>query len=147
MQQSIREATDGSGKTFCGSLLGILLALKYPGITGLVGALTYPLLRDTTLATYIEHLDNLGIQYTYLKNENKLIFQNKSEILFRHLQEPEKLKSLNLGFVEIEEMSDVPQSTFEMLLSRLRQKAKPEWKNFRHRLFGHTNPQQSRGWI
>lgn len=113
----------------------------------MVGALTYPLLRDTTLATYIEHLDNLGIQYTYLKNENKLIFPNKSEILFRHLQEPEKLKSLNLGFVEIEEMSDVPQSTFEMLLSRLRQKAKPEWKNFRHRLFGHTNPQQSRGWI
>lgn len=44
-------------------------------------------------------------------------------------------------------MSDVPVSTFTMLLSRLRQKAKPEWKNFRHRLFGHTNPQQSRGWI
>ena len=44
-------------------------------------------------------------------------------------------------------MSDVPLSTFEMLLSRLRQKAKPGWKNFRHRLFGHTNPQQSRGWI
>lgn len=95
----------------------------------------------------MEHLDNLGVNYTYLKNESKIIFQNGSEILFRHLQEPEKLKSLNLGFVEIEEMSDVPQSTFEMLLSRLRQKAKPEWKNFRHRLFGHTNPQQSRGWI
>lgn len=137
----------GSGKTFCGSLLGILLAIKYPGIRGLVGALTYPLLRDTTLATYIEHLDNLGIQYTYLKNESKLVFPNKSEILFRHLQEPEKLKSLNLGFVEIEEMSDVPVSTFEMLLSRLRQKPQPGWKNFRHRLFGHTNPQQSRGWI
>lgn len=128
-------------------MLGITLALKYPGIVGLVGALTYPLLRDTTLASYMEHLDNLGVNYTYLKNESKIIFQNKSEILFRHLQEPEKLKSLNLGFVEIEEMSDVPQSTFEMLLSRLRQKAKPEWKNFRHRLFGHTNPQQSRGWI
>ena len=128
-------------------MLGITLALKYPGIVGLVGALTYPLLRDTTLATYMEHLDNLGVKYTYLKNESKIIFQNGSEILFRHLQEPEKLKSLNLGFVEIEEMSHVPQSTFEMLLSRLRQKAKPEWKNFRHRLFGHTNPQPSRGWI
>lgn len=137
----------GSGKTFCGSLLGILLAIKYPGIKGLVGALTYPLLRDTTLATYLEHLDKLGIQYIYLKNENKLVFPNKSEILFRHLQEPEKLKSLNLGFVEVEEMSDIPESTFTMLLSRLRQKADPNWKNFRYRLFGHTNPQQSRGWI
>lgn len=113
----------------------------------MVGAITYTVLRDTTLATYLEHLDNLGVKYKYLKNEDKIVFQNKSEILFRHLQEPNKLKSLNLGFVEIEEMSDVPLSTFEMLLSRLRQKAKPGWKNFRHRLFGHTNPQQSRGWI
>ena len=28
----------GSGKTWCGSLLGILLARKYPGCRGLVGA-------------------------------------------------------------------------------------------------------------
>ena len=30
----------GSGKTFAGSLLGILLALKFAGIRGLVGAQT-----------------------------------------------------------------------------------------------------------
>lgn len=124
-----------------------MLALRYPKIVGLVGALTFPLLRDTTLATYIDHLDKLGITYTYLKTENVIIFPNKSKILFRHLEEPEKLKSLNLGFVEIEEMSDVPYTTFLMLLSRLRQKPEPEWVGFRHRLFGHTNPQGSRGWI
>ena len=45
----------GSGKTFAGSLLGILLCFKYPKITGLAGALTYPLVRDTTLATYFQH--------------------------------------------------------------------------------------------
>ena len=128
-------------------MLGITLALKYPKIVGLVGALTFPLLRDTTLSTYIEHLDKLGIRYTYLKTENVIIFPNKSKILFRHLEEPEKLKSLNLGFVEVEEMSDIPYTTFLMLLSRLRQKAEPEWQGFRHRLFGHTNPQNSRGWI
>lgn len=138
----------GSGKTFSGSLLGITIALKYPGITGLVGALTYPMLRDTTLASYKEHLDKLGIKYQYLKNEDKMIFPNRSVILFRHLQEPEKLKSLNLGFVEIEEMSEVPLSTFQMLLSRLRQDRKPEWgEGFTYRLISHTNPQQSRGWI
>ena len=57
----------GSGKTFCGSLLGILLALKYPGIIGLVGALTFTLLRDTTLKMYLQHLDNLKIKYNYNK--------------------------------------------------------------------------------
>ena len=39
----------GSGKTWCGSLLGILLAKKYPGSTGLVGAKEYELVRKTTL--------------------------------------------------------------------------------------------------
>lgn len=140
-------AIDGSGKTFSGSLLGLTLCFKYPGIVGLVGAQTYGLLKDTTFATYIEHLDNLGIQYTYLKKENEISFSNGSKLLFRHLEEPDKLKSLNLGFVEIEEMSDVPHDTFLVLLSRLRQKPKPEWTNFKHRLFGHTNPQGGRGWI
>lgn len=143
----------GSGKTFCGSLMGICLALKYAGIRGLVGAQTYTLVRDTTLKQYIEHLDNMGfidgVHYEYKKAEDKLVFKNGSEILFRHLQEPNKLKSLNLGFVELEEMSDTPESTFKMLLSRLRQTIKPEWEamGFKYRLFGHTNPEASKGWI
>lgn len=143
----------GSGKTFCGSLIGICLCMKYAGIVGLVGALTYTLLRDTTLKQYLEHLDNMGfvdgVHYEYKKAEDKLVFKNGSEILFRHLQEPNKLKSLNLGFVELEEMSDTPESTFKMLLSRLRQNVKPEWEavGFKYRLFGHTNPEASKGWI
>lgn len=143
----------GSGKTFCGSLLGILLALKYDGITGLVGALTFPLVRDTTLKSYFEHLDNMGFRqgthYEYKTGEGKLVFKNGSEILFRHMEEPNKLKSLNLGFIELEEMSDIPEGTFKMLLGRLRQQIKPEWKekDFRYRLFGHTNPEATKGWI
>lgn len=39
----------GSGKTFSGSLLGILLALKFPGIRGLVGAQTYTLDRKSVV--------------------------------------------------------------------------------------------------
>lgn len=136
----------GSGKTFCGALLGIMLALKTPGIRGLVGAQTFPLVRDTTLATYFEHLDSLnykeGVDYNYKKSEAKLLFKNGSEILFRHFDEPSKLKSLNLGFVEIEEMSDVPEETFYMLLGRLRQSGINKY-----RLFGHTNPELNKGWI
>lgn len=140
----------GSGKTFCGSLLGILLALKYAGIKGLVGAQTFPLVRDTTLVTYQEHLDNMGLipnyHYKYNVAKGELVFFNGSIILFRHLEEPNKLKSLNLGFVEIEEMSEVPESTFKMLLSRLRQKN--HWgDDFQYRLFGHTNPEMSKGYI
>lgn len=136
----------GSGKTFSGALLGVLLCLKYPGIRGLVGAQTFPLVRDTTLVTYLEHLENLGfrkgVHYEFLKTEAKLIFKNGSEVLFRHFDDSSKLKSLNLGFVEVEEMSDIPESTFKMLIARLRQSGIP-----RYRLFGHTNPETSKGWI
>ena len=38
---SLYQGGFGSGKTFSVSLLGIILALKYPGIRGLVGAQTY----------------------------------------------------------------------------------------------------------
>lgn len=141
----------GSGKTFAVSLLGILLALKFPGIRGLVGAQTYTLVRDTTLQTYFEHLDNFGFtegkDYDWSSSLQKLTFKNGSEILFRHFDEPNKLKSLNLGFVEIEEMSDIPYDTFKMLLGRMRQKVKKSWKDFTYRIFGHTNPETCRGWV
>ena len=138
----------GSGKTWSGSLLGIILALKYPGIRGLVGAYTFTLVRDTTLQTYFEHLDALGIEYTYSKSEFNITFSNGSVIMFRHFDEPNALKSFNVGFIEIEEMSDVPESTFRMLISRLRQYGTNKMpEGFVYRLFGHTNPQPDRGWI
>ncbi|MDR1168847.1 MAG: phage terminase large subunit [Heliobacteriaceae bacterium] len=141
----------GSGKTFAGSLLGILLCLKFPGIRGLVGAQTYTLVRDTTLQTYREHLDNIGFvegtDYEWSASLQKLTFKNSSEILFKHFDEPDKLKSLNLGFAEIEEMSDIPYDTFKMLLGRMRQRVKKVWKNFTYRIFGHTNPEMHRGWV
>ena len=151
MDVAVYQGGYGSGKTFAGSLLGILLALKFPGVRGLVGAQTYTLVRDTTLQTYFEHLENFGFlqgrDYEWSSTLQKLTFKNGSEILFRHFDEPNKLKSLNLGFVEIEEMSDVPYDTFKMLLGRMRQRVKKVWKNFTYRIFGHTNPEMQRGWI
>ena len=141
----------GSGKTWAGSLLGTLLCLKFPGINGLCGAQTYTLVRDTTLLSYFEHFENFGLKegsdWQFIKSEQKIVFKNGSNILFRHFDEPNKLKSLNLGFAEIEEMSDIPEATFKMLLGRMRQKKKKYWKDFKYRIFGHTNPQSRRGWI
>lgn len=149
---SLYQGGYGSGKTFSGSLLGTLLCLKYAGIRGLCGGQTFPLIRDTTLVSYKEHFERMGLvegrDWWEVKSENKICFSNGSEILFRHLLEPDKIKSLNLGFIEIEEMSDVPEATFKMLLGRLRQTRKPEWgEKFKYRLFGHTNPEGSKGYI
>ncbi len=142
----------GSGKTWCGSLLGILLAKKYPGSRGLVGAKEYELVRKTTLVSYLEHLEALGykqgVHYSYNKVDKIIKFKNGSEILFSQLDNPEKFKSLNLHWAEIEEASQVGDSTIKQLLGRLRNTYRgKDWKNFRYRLFGHTNPQPDKGWI
>jgi phage terminase large subunit len=141
----------GSGKTFCGSLLGLMLARKYPGSKGLVGAKEYELVKNTTLDSYFEHLENMGyvkdIDYTYNKNDKIITLSNGSVILFKGVDDPEKFKSLNLHWIEIEECSQISDSSFKALLARLRGKIKPNWKDFRYRLFGHTNPQANKGWI
>ncbi len=142
----------GSGKTWCGSLLGILLAKKYPGSRGLVGAKEYELVRKTTLVSYLEHLEALGykqgVHYNYNKVDKIIRFKNGSEILFSQLDNPEKFKSLNLHWAEIEEASQVGDSTFNQLMGRLRNTYRGKtWQNFRYRLFGHTNPQPNKDWI
>ncbi|MCM1003564.1 MAG: phage terminase large subunit [Candidatus Gastranaerophilales bacterium] len=142
----------GSGKTWCGSLLGLLLAYKYPGCRGLVGAKEYELVRKTTLVSYMEHLENFGFKagkdYTYNKVDKIIRFSNGSEILFSALDDPEKFKSLNLHWAEIEEASQISDSSFKQLLGRLRNTQRgDDWVDFRYRLFGHTNPQPDKGWI
>ena len=138
----------GSGKTWVGSLLGVTLCLKYPGIIGLVGAQTFTLVRDTTLQAYFKHLDALKIKYTYNKQESILYFPNGSLIYFRHFDDPESFKSLNVGFIEMEECSQIDRKTFEGLMGRLRQDISKDWGDrFIYRMFGHTNPQLGLGWI
>ena len=142
----------GSGKTWCGSFLGLLLARKYPGSRGLVGAKEYELVRKTTLVSYLDHLDALGFvkgeDYTYNKVDKVITFTNGSEILFSALEDPEKFKSLNLHWAEIEEASQISDGSFKQLLGRLRNTYRGKtWQNFQYRLFGHTNPQPNKDWI
>lgn len=142
----------GSGKTWCGSLLGILLARKYPASKGLVGAKEYELVRKTTLVSYLDHLENLGYiqdkDYVYNKIDKTIKFSNGSEILFSSLEDPERFKSLNLHWAEIEEASQITDSSFKQLIGRLRNTYRGKnWVDFRYRLFGHTNPQADKGWI
>lgn len=142
----------GSGKTWCGALLGILLCRKYPGCRGLVGAKEFTLVEKTTLESYFEHLDNLNykekIGYKYNKTKHFLQFANGSRIYFMDLDDPEKFKSMNLHWAEIEEASQVSYETIKQLLARLRNTYRGQkWGNFRYRLFGHTNPEANKGWI
>ena len=76
---SLYQGGFGSGKTFSGSLKGILIALKYPNSEGLVGASTYALLSQTTLPKYKEHLDAMGYSYDYLRQYADCLGNHRKE--------------------------------------------------------------------
>jgi len=129
-----------SGKTYSIVLKALKLIIKHPGIFGLIGAQTYPLLRDTTLREFLTLVPQDIIQ-SYNKTQQHFKFKNGSEIIFRSFDDPNKLKSLNLGFAGIEEMTDVSEEIFKMLRTRMRQKDMPG------QIFGATNPGAFGNWV
>jgi len=130
----------GSGKTYGIAIKAFKLCLEYPGIFGLIGAQTYPLLRDTTLREFINIVPTETIK-TYNKTNQHFMFHNGSEVIFRAFDDENKLKSLNLGFAAIEEMTDVTEETFKMLRTRMRQDGMPGT------IFGATNPSTFGNWV
>ena len=116
----------GCGKTLAGCLRALLLSQLAPGNFGLIGRLTYPELRDTTRKTFFEicppdwyDIKNGGL---WLSSENFLRLYNGSEIIFRHLDtmSEKELLSLNLGWFFIDQAEEISESTFQILVSRLR---------------------------
>jgi PBSX family phage terminase large subunit len=122
----------GNGKTFAGILKGILRVLdpeQKPQL-GMIARQTYPELRDSTQRTFFElvHLFGLlpGVHYDYKKQENRVIFKNGHEIIFRSLDDPAKLLSINLGWFYIDQAEEVSEEVFLTLLGRLRAVATPQ---------------------
>jgi PBSX family phage terminase large subunit len=137
----------GSGKTFSGTLLGLKLIEKYPYVDGLVVAKTYPLLRDTTIETYFDFLEAWGLEdgvdFEWNENRKRLSFpKTRNRIFFRSVDKPWKLKSLNVGWAQLEECSELEEADIDMVISRVRQGTMK-----RKRIFGTTNPQMNKGWI
>jgi len=130
----------GSGKTMALDWEALLLSLEYPGNYGLIGRLYYPELRDTTMFDFFDICPDVLIK-EWRKTEHKLTLLNGSVIIFRALEDPDKIKSLNLGWFGIDEQTEVPEDVFLMLQSRLRRTNVP-----RRVGFGSTNP-EGHDWV
>ncbi len=92
-----------------------------PGLLGLVGAPTYPLLRDTTKRTFLEILDIEEIPYVSYKSENRVVLlENGSEILFRSLDNFERLRGTNLAWFGVDELTYCRPEAWSRLEARLR---------------------------
>lgn len=120
----------GSGKSFAGAAK-CLPRLAHPGLGG-VFAPTYPMLRDATQRTLFGMLDQLGIGYEFRKGENAVtIPASGHEIIFRSLDDPEKVRGPNLDWAWIDEASLVERMAWSIVIGRVRVGDLPQtWATF-----------------
>ena len=111
----------GSGKSQALCQEAIKLTYLNPGRLGLLGAPTYPMLRDATQATLFEILDGSRVPYEYSKAENTLLLKDTdSRILFRPVDEFERLRGTNLAWFGLDELTYTQEGAWLRLEGRLR---------------------------
>jgi hypothetical protein len=111
----------GSGKSQALCQEAVKLAYLNPGRTGLIGAPTYPMLRDATQATLIEILERNRIPHEWNRAENFLVLkETRSRILFRAVEEFERLRGSNLAWFGLDELTYTAEEAWLRLEGRLR---------------------------
>ena len=111
----------GSGKSQALCQEAIRMSYMNPGRLGLLGAPTYPMLRDATQAALLEVLESNGIPYEHNKAENTLVMlDTQSRILFRPVDEFERLRGTNLAWFGLDELTYTQEEAWLRLEGRLR---------------------------
>jgi hypothetical protein len=111
----------GCGKSQALCHEAIRLSYMNAGRMGLLGAPTYPMLRDATQATLIELLDANAIPYEHNKAENTVTMKDSgSRILFRPVEEFERLRGTNLAWFGVDELTYTQEAAWLRLEGRLR---------------------------
>jgi phage terminase large subunit len=114
----------GSGKTMIGCITMIHMAVLRPG-DYLIARQFMPELRDTTYKTFLEVcppelIAEIRVADMIIKLHN--VEGKVSTVFFRGLEEPDKLRSMNLNAFYIDEANQVTEAAFLLLQGRLRGK-------------------------
>lgn len=111
----------GSGKSKALVHEAIKLAHINPGVLGLIGSPTYRLLTDSTLVELLNTLDEQEIPHKFHKSSFSVrLHEPGTTILLRSLEEPERLRAMNLGWFGIDELSYCKEAAWTRLEGRLR---------------------------
>jgi hypothetical protein len=111
----------GSGKSQALCQEAVKLSYLNPGRMGLLGAPTYPMLRDATQATLFEILEQNKLPYEHSKSENTLLMKDtRSKVLFRAVDEFDRLRGTNLAWFGLDELTYCQEEAWVVLEGRLR---------------------------
>lgn len=137
----------GSGKSKASLQEFFMRALENPGGTGAITAPTLPQLKKTTLKTFFSEIcppplldRDYGNGSGYNKADGIIKLVNGFEIYVVPSDDEDKIRSLNIGLVHMEEASGIKRSIFDQFLARMRN------QNTRNKaIFVSSNPDL--GWI
>lgn len=111
----------GTGKSLALCQEAIRLAYLNPGRLGLIGAPTYPMLRDATQRQFFDICLRGGLPYEFHRSENRVtLLDSGAEILFRSLDNFERLRGPNLAWFGVDELTYTDAEAWQRLEARLR---------------------------
>ena len=111
----------GSGKSQALCQEAIRLSYLNAGRQGLIGAPTYPMLRDATLTSFLEVVGANRIPYELNKSESVLVMKDTgSRIYFRAVDDFERLRGTNLAWFGLDELTYTAEESWLRLEGRLR---------------------------
>jgi phage terminase large subunit len=111
----------GSGKSQALCHEAIRLSYQNPGRMGLIGAPTYPMLRDSTLTSLTEILETNELPFELNKSDYLLTMKDTgSKILLRSMEEYERLRGTNLAWFGLDELTYTQEEAWLRLEGRLR---------------------------
>jgi hypothetical protein len=111
----------GSGKSQALCQEAIRLSYQNPGRPGLLGAPTFPMLRDSTLASLTEILESNRIPFEWNKGDNILTMKDSgSRILLRPVDDFNRLRGTNLAWFGLDELTYTQEGAWLRLEGRLR---------------------------
>ena len=97
------------------------MSYQNEGRTGLIGAPTYPMLRDATMESFYALCEQHALPFSLNKATNILTMKDiRSRILLRSLDEYERIRGTNLAWFGVDEMTYTSEQAWIRLEARLR---------------------------
>ena len=109
----------GSGKSVATAQEIVRLFLTHPNCRILVVRKTLPAMRITAYRLVLDLLYALGVKF-YLNKSELVARFNNNEILFKGMDDPEKIKSYEANYVWVEEATEITKGDFLQLNLRMR---------------------------
>lgn len=136
-QQKILESTSretgclagiGTGKSYTGALWVIRNCFEFPKSKGFIGAPTFGVLMNATIATLISVLEQYSIPYSaVLSGASKHIKINGVKVYLYSMDNYEMIRGIEIGWALVDEAAFVRAEAIKVLQGRLRHKAGP-WR-------------------